>query len=124
MSDLEPRISDSDIKRATRTFHGKTYKFKWRGLDVIVKKLLSPPELLSFYKDVLDLCSVGDDGSIVEPMLDLSFRIGVIKSYTNIELPKDINEINYILYETDLFDVVVSQINQSQISFLRSICIG
>lgn len=110
-----PRIPPSEVTRVTKTFHGKDYKVQWRGLPIVVKKLLSPAETMSICSDINNFCTYGDDNDIAYSLLDLSFRINTIKYFTNIDLPTGIDEINFILYETDLFDTVTSHVNKDQI---------
>lgn len=120
----DERVPSSEIKRVTRTYHGRQKKINWRGLSITVIRLLSVQDLMSLIDDIIRCCTTTEDDENVlnYAILDLSMRFNIIKKYTNIDMPEDLNEAQFVLYETDLFDVVCTEINKSQLdSIIKAI---
>lgn len=116
--DAVEKVAATDVRRVTRTYHGKQRTIQWRGLPLTVKRLLTPSELVKTITEMIDRCRSGEDEC--PWLIDLSFRIGIVTSYALIELPGDLDELNFIMYETDLFEKVCENINQDQLSFIRN----
>lgn len=115
--DIKP-IQPEEILKATRTFHGKDYRVQWRGMNLVVKKLLSMDEMAVMFSDIMNECTIGIN-EVAYILLDYSFRKHVILYYSNAILPDNPDDINYIIYETDLFDTVCSHANSDQVMAIK-----
>lgn len=87
----------------------------WNGNRIIVKNLLSVEEFSDAIFSIVSKCIDDDSKKVFVEMFDIAFMATVITSYTNIKLPSDINDINYILYETNLYEVIEGLANKRQI---------
>ena len=99
----------------------KYRKIVWHTAEMYVKTFLSLDE----YKDLIDsivrTCTA-EDGDCIYEMIDFVTRVNIIAAYALIELPEDIDELYYVVYESDLYDVVVKNANQWQIdSIIKSV---
>lgn len=91
-----------------------------RGLDGVsmtVKRTLSLMEMMQLVQDVVSTCVPGD-GEFRPEMRDFALRAGVLSSYANFNMPKDLNKQYELLYGTDAFDQVVANVNQAQFSHI------
>lgn len=92
----------------------KYRKIVWHTAEMYVKTFLPLDE----YKDLIDsivrTCTT-EDGDCIYEMIDFVTRINIIAAYALIELPDDINEMHYIVYESDLYDAVVGNVNVAQV---------
>lgn len=83
------------------------------GVTMTVKYALSLMEMLQLVEDVVSTCFPGE-GEFRPEMRDFAFRTGVLTSYANFNMPKDISKQYDLLYNTDAYDQVVEHINQAQ----------
>ena len=58
---------------------------------------------------------IGDDYSKSFMLLDFSFRVNIINAYAYVDLPTDIDTLYYIIYASDLFEIVYKRTNPAQI---------
>lgn len=88
----------------------------WNGNRITVKRLLAVEEFSEAVFAIVSKCIDDDRRRVYVEMFNIAFMSTVITSYTNVELPTDINDINYLLYETNLYDVVEGLANKKQIA--------
>lgn len=91
----------------------------WHGIAVTLRPLLPLIEVTQFVNSVMDSCYDKEHDVFVPDMKDFAFRVNTVSRYACVELPSDINEQYSILYNTDIFDTVLSNINQSQIQSIK-----
>ena len=59
---------------------------------------------------------------MVFELIDFAIRVNILLSYAFVDLPNDPNTLYYVIYCSDLFDVVCRAINQRQLqSIYRAI---
>lgn len=88
----------------------------WHGQIIKIRYLLSRSEEWDLIHSILK-CATGtfDDSNYVVPeMLDLATRANIVISYAGIELPPNIDDQHKLLYSSDLFDVIIANINKAQ----------
>lgn len=86
----------------------------WRGLNIIVRPLLSFMEVTQFVGSVMDSCFFKEGNMFVPEMADFAIRANVVLRYTNADLPHDIEDQYRLLYGTDFFNEIVGVINGDQ----------
>ena len=91
----------------------------WHGIAVTVRPLLPLAEVTQFVNSVMDSCYDKGRDMFVPDMKDFAFRVNVVSRYACVELPPSIEEQYAILYNTDIFDTILSYINQPQIESIK-----
>lgn len=91
----------------------------WHGIAVTLRPLLPIIEVTQFVNSVMDSCYDKEHDVFVPDMKDFAFRVNTVSRYACVELPSDISEQYSILYNTDIFDTVLSYINQAQIQAIK-----
>ncbi len=91
---------------------------RWRGVEVRIKKYLSLEEFVEFVNNVMSMCVDKDNNPHME-LLDFVFRIGVITTFTDIELPQPVVQQFKYLYWTDIYQFVTERIGAGQIELLE-----
>ena len=86
----------------------------WNGLDIAVKKVLSLDEMNDFYHYVVLICCGEDTESFKPQLREVAIRLITVALYTNITMPKDINEAYDILYAPGLFEAIIEHIDGAQ----------
>ena len=97
----------------------KYRKIVWHTSELYIKTFLSLKEYSELTESIIQYCCV-DMGEPAYEMVDFALRINIIASYAVIELPTDIEELYYVAYESDLYDVVCANVNNAQINSVIS----
>lgn len=87
----------------------------WHGVQIYIRRFISFRESVEFVNYVLDISKNG----LREEMVDFAFRANVIMTYTNIELPNDLDEQYRLLYAGDLYGFILKNINEEQIASIK-----
>lgn len=118
-----PKVTASTLKRIAGV-SGKQYKkVTWHSTTITVKQFLPINDYMNLVKHIIDDCSDNDDGVVVG-LVDFAFKVNVVASYSFIELPKDINDMYYIICVSDLFETISSAINRNQLNSIANIVEG
>lgn len=88
---------------------------RWHGTSIAVRPLLTFQETGRFIDSVMHACFDGEHDTAMPEALDFAIRANAVLRYSNAELPDRIEDQYAILYGTDLYDTVRSQINTSQL---------
>ena len=89
-------------------------EISWHGLRVVIRRLLPFGETSLFINSVMKSCFIEENGIFVAEAIDFAIRANTVLRHTNIELPEDLDAQYEILYNTDLFDCVLREINSTQ----------
>lgn len=87
--------------------------YNWHGKIIKIKYMLSREEMLSLIHDIENMC-ITESGNFIPGLLDFSIRLNVVSNYAYVELPDNMDDIYNVLYHSDIYDAVASNINQNQ----------
>lgn len=90
----------------------------WRGHPVTITPLLPLSEVTQFVNSVMSGCYNDKLDAMMPEMKDFGFRVNAIMRYAHVDMPDDIDKQYEIVYNTDIFEKVISHVNAAQ---LRSI---
>lgn len=122
MAKKEKKISVSELEKAIGDVRPIQTEIEWNGLKILVNDMISLEDMSDFVNSVTASCFRTEDFSFIPEWKDFTTRVAVIDLYTNITLPRNPQKIYDILYNTQLFDAVVENINQGQFEdILRAI---
>lgn len=119
MSENRVKINMVLAKSVSRKAGNIDKTIRWNGINIDIKNMLTLIDTIRFVDDVMYACSKGDDGPFVPEMIDFAFRLHIVLAYSNVELPKDLEDQHYILYSTDLYDCICDNINHAQFESLK-----
>lgn len=111
-------LSVNELKRVTGISQKQYKQVAWHTTTVIIKQMLSISEYLTAVENILNSCK-SPEGEIAIELLDFAIRVGIISAYAFVELPEDIDELYYLIYASDLYDLVCSIANKSQIESIK-----
>lgn len=94
-----------------------TIDVNWHGVIIKVKYMLDMDEEHMLIQSIMNCCMT-NDGNFVPELLDISIRANIVKTYSSVELPEDINDQHKLLYYSDLFDVIINNVNKNQIEHI------
>lgn len=92
----------------------KYRKIVWHTAEMYVKTFLSLDEYKDLIDSIIQACTA-DDGERIYELVDFATRVNIIAAYALIELPEEIDELYYTVYESDLFQTVCKNVNHDQI---------
>lgn len=100
-------ISDEVFEKNTNTV-------AWCGNEITITTLLDAYTASSIVSNAVAGC-FDAEGNYIPDGQDFLFRVLIVAAYTDIEMPDD-NDVKYALvYGTDIFDVVVANVNSAQL---------
>lgn len=93
-----------------------TYRtIMWHGVQILLRKFISFRECVDCVESILQ---ASDNGYRAE-MVDFALRANVLMSYSNIELPDDIESQYKMLYGSDIYHFILTNINEEQVNSIR-----
>ena len=119
MSDTK-KISISAIDRVIKEKHEANKSVVWNGLEFTVKRTLGLKETLAFVDKIVSACFMDETNEYLPEVEDFAVRCAVVESYSDVRLPDSIEHKHKILYCTDLYIVILSNIDNVQFNELLS----
>lgn len=108
------KLSSNDVVRVAGVSGRQCKKALWHTSEILVKSMLTLDEFTGVVSAIVQDC-IGDDYSKSFMLLDFSFRVNIINAYAYVDLPTDIDTLYYIIYASDLFEIVYKRTNPAQI---------
>jgi hypothetical protein len=93
----------------------KYRKIVWHTAEMYVKTFLPLDEYKNLIDSIIQACTA-ENGECIYELVDFATKVNIIAAYALIELPEDIDELYYIVYETDLYDTVCKNANKDQVA--------
>lgn len=87
---------------------------EWHGKHIKVKKTIPVADVVRLVDSVTKSMFIGENTYSPETVSFIT-KCQIIDAYTNVELPEDVNEGVYLVYETDLFDIVRDNASDTQL---------
>ena len=110
------KVSVASIEKVMKEhFRGDPKTFDWYGVEIEYIENISMENMVALINEVVNSC-FDKDGDYVPEFKDFLIRALVMQMYSNVRLPQDIKKQYDILFGSDLFDVLVQHIDQTQYS--------
>lgn len=116
-------ISVEDMAEIAMDYFPNVVVEDFHGKELVVQRIIPFHILSALTPKIVDACFDDESGEYQPEMLDFSMRIAVVRAYTNVELPDDIEEQYYILYGTDLWNMVNLVADPEQLQLLHAVVI-
>lgn len=98
-----------------------TDEIKWRSHNIKIKHTLSINEYLNVMQRIAQDCKVSGTENVVRiELIDFAIKTSIISAFSNVKLPENINDLYYIVYGTDLYDVICKNISKIQLESIIS----
>lgn len=94
--------------------------YDWNGTELFVRPIIDFTEFMKLVRDIVHRCTDKKTGTFVPEMLDFATKVMILVSYTDIALPKRIEDQYTLIYGTTLYDDVLEVISKSQVEAVRS----
>lgn len=114
MAKGEKRVSISAIDNIISERFLNAVSEQWYDVEVKMRRSIPFTEMLTFVDDVAQSC-FQRNGVYLPEVLDFAIKSNIIKRYTNVSLPDNLEHRYAILYNTDLVDFVCQHINMQQV---------
>ncbi len=80
---------------------------------ISIRPILSLKEMTDLVQNMLKACEA-KQGILAPELIDFSFRLFIVSAYSLVEMPEEVEKQYQLLYMTNLFDIVVANINPAQ----------
>lgn len=111
----EKRITVEELEKAIGTIDTDVADVEWKGLHVSVQNRIPFGMMLAMVDRVVEIV-FGDDGTYMPELKDFAIRNSVVELYTNLTLPDGAEKRYNILFNTDIWEVLVKYIDEEQFS--------
>jgi len=109
------KISVSALERAAKEQLAEIANIQWCDLTVEVKRSIPLVEMMEFCKEITDACFM-DDGTYVPEVMEFAIKSGVLTRYANFRLPSNLEKQYWLIYNTDIYDIMLEYINTAQLN--------
>lgn len=113
MANKIKKISINAFGKAVNSQYEPIHTIEWNGISIVVKHSLTLRDMLEFVNSVVKSC-FGEDGSYMPEVRDFATRNCIIKYYTNISLPSNVEQRYDLLFHSTILDEIIPNIDYSQ----------
>lgn len=107
------KISINAFESVVKDNFENTVTKEWFGIPVTITKTISFEEVVNFVAEVADNCFLSDGRYIPEAMQGL-IDCGVVRHYTNINLPANLSSAYELVMRSGIIDFIMPEINSNQ----------
>lgn len=107
------KISINAFESVVKENFENTVTKEWFGIPVTITKTISFEEVVNFVAEVADNCFLSDGRYIPEAMQAL-IDCGVVRHYTNINLPTNLSHAYDLVMQSGIIDFIMPEINSNQ----------
>lgn len=109
------KISINAFEKVIKENFENTVTKEWFGLPIIITKTISFEDVISFVSEVVDNCFL-DDGKYIPEAMHALIDCGVVRYYTNINLPANLSSAYELVKRSGIVDFIMPEINGNQYS--------
>lgn len=113
MANKSNRVTLTALREAIKGRFDTYITDTWCGLDITIKRYLDLNEALAFITKVVE-SSFDESGEYAPERQYIAMRLVTIALYTNLSLPKSIEEQYDLIYGTDLYSFVADRVDEDQ----------
>ena len=89
------------------------------GVDIVVRHRLPLIEMMMFVDSIVTACVDDETGEYHPELFELASKECVLTMYANFRLPKDIEKMYDLLYNTDMVELVLDHVDEEQYRDIR-----
>lgn len=116
---MSKRISVNAFEKVIKDNFSNFVSAEWRGIEVEMKKSLPISEVVAFVNEVATSVFQDDAGYMPE-ITDFLIKANIIKRYTNLSLPSNLEKQYDFIYLSDVITFICDQINMTQLNEIVS----
>lgn len=109
------KVSINAFEKVVKENFENTVTKEWFGIPITITRTISFEEVATFVAEVAENCFLSDGRYIPEAMQPLIY-CGIIRHYTNINLPSNLSYAYDLVMQSGIVEFVMSDINDSQLS--------
>lgn len=99
--------------------HQNTRVIMWNGIAITIRYLIELKEIPDVIDSIMNACYDKTHDTFMPEMIDFIFKVNIITRYAYIELPIDIEKRYEVIYNTDIYNTIVSYVNAEQVQSLK-----
>ena len=107
-------LSANELRHITNLSRRQYKKIPWHTAEILVRDTLGLRDYLNTVNSILKDCQ-SDDGTYKYELIDFATRANVVAAYALIEMPKSPEEMYFLLYGSDLYELITSVVNRAQL---------
>ena len=107
------KISINAFEKTIKENFENTVTKEWFGVPITITKTISFEDVISFVSEVADNCFL-DDGKYIPEAMHALIDCGVVRYYTNINLPINLSSAYELVMRSGIIDFIMPEINGNQ----------
>lgn len=105
------KVSVATIEKVMKErFTEEPKTFDWYGVEIEYKENIPMEYAVTFVNNVVDTC-FDKDGNYIPEFKDFLIRSFTVQMYSNVRLPQDLKKQYDILYNSDLYNVLIQHVD-------------
>ena len=116
---MNKKIAYETIQEAMNDHCPRVELLDWCGIEITVQKIVPFQKMSEIVQRVAASCFGKDDGSYMPEVMNTALRLCIFDAYTNIELPDDMDEQNFLIFGSGLWDLVTALIDADQLGTIE-----
>ena len=92
----------------------ETKTINYEGIDIVITPTLSLGQAMQFIDNIVNSCIDEETGEYTPITKELAIAINTIIMYSNCEVPSDNSDRYNLVYQTELYQTIVDNINSVQ----------
>lgn len=113
------KLTEYELKQLSGVSDEKNATILWRDTAISIKRIITFKEYIELIQKTLHDCQ-SPESNIALELIDFAIRVNVIAYYTFVELPRDIEVLYYIAYNSGLYEIIYENSNKAQIESIKS----
>lgn len=109
------KVSINNFEKIVKENFENVITKEWFGIPITITKTISFDEVATFVNEVVDNCFL-DDGRYIPEVMHALVNCGVVRYYTNINLPSNLVTAYDLVMQSGIIDFIMSEINHEQFS--------
>lgn len=109
------KVSINNFEKIVKENFENVITKEWFGIPITITKTISFDEVATFVNEVVDNCFL-DDGRYIPEVMHALVNCGVVRYYTNMNLPSNLVTAYDLVMQSGIIDFIMSEINHEQFS--------
>lgn len=115
----EKKVSINELENAINGKFENIISKEWIGIDVKIKRVIGVSDMIRFVRRVVDT-TYEDDSEFMPEATEFAFKSCLVEFFTNLRMPSNAEKQYDIIYGTDIVDVILDVVSDSQIRDIRA----
>ena len=107
-------LSSGGVMRAAGVSGKQNKTVRWHNEELTIRQYLPFKDYMQVIQYICDDIKGASDGPNLE-LVDFATKVNIIQAYAYIDLPTNLEDLYYVVYGSDLYDIIYKTASSKQI---------